>query len=144
METQQIILLAVLVGSLMHAGCVKIDNRGALLGEHRKVFVGSYSDFSLQSYPRYPLYMMQLYRDFSGKMATTPASVDNPTLHQSDFVLNLIAQGKTCTIIRISLNLPKLFLYAKCRLLNDATMSFGQVVPWYSLYLLVLCKWKMK
>lgn len=77
----------------MHAGCVKIDNSGAL-EEHGKVFKGSYSDFSLQSYPRYPLYMMQLYRDFSGKMATTPASVDNPTLHQSDFVLSLIAQGK--------------------------------------------------
>ncbi|KAF4113720.1 southpaw [Onychostoma macrolepis] len=92
METQPIILLAVLVVSLMHAGCVKVDNRGALMGEHLKVFAGSYSDFSLQSYPRYPLYMMQLYRDFSGKMATTPASVENPTLHQSDFVLSLIAQ----------------------------------------------------
>ncbi|XP_016084697.1 southpaw [Sinocyclocheilus grahami] len=91
METLPI-LHAVLVVSLMHAGCVKIDNRGALMGEHRKVFAGSYSDLSLQSYPRSPLYMMQLYRDFSGTMATTPASVDNPTLHQSDFVLSLIAQ----------------------------------------------------
>ncbi|XP_051548140.1 southpaw [Myxocyprinus asiaticus] len=39
--------------------------------------------------------MMQLYRDFNGKtrMATTPSNDDNPTLHQSDFVLSLIAQG---------------------------------------------------
>ncbi|RXN30610.1 nodal-like protein [Labeo rohita] len=62
------------------------------MGEHHKAFAGSYSDLSLQSYARYPLYMMQLYRDFSGKMATTPASDDSPTLHQSDFVLSLIAQ----------------------------------------------------
>ncbi|XP_043094633.1 southpaw [Puntigrus tetrazona] len=88
METLPIVLLAVLTVSLMRAGCVKIDNRGALAGERRKVFAGSHPDFSLQSYPRYPLYMMQLYRD----LATTPAGVDNPTLHQSDFVLSLVAQ----------------------------------------------------
>ncbi|XP_026098454.1 nodal homolog [Carassius auratus] len=93
METQPIVLFAaVLVGSLMHAVCVKISNHGALLGEHRKAFVGSYSDLSLQSYPRSPMYMMQLYRDLSGKMPTTPASVDSPALHQSDFVLSLTAQ----------------------------------------------------
>ncbi|XP_073697510.1 southpaw [Garra rufa] len=92
MGTQPIILFAVLMGSLLRAGCVKIDNHGALMGEHRKAFLGPYSDLSLQSYHRYPLYMMQLYRDFSGKMTTTPASEDNPTLHQSDFVLSLIAQ----------------------------------------------------
>lgn len=103
METQPIMLFAVLVVSLMQAGCVKIDNRGALMGEHHKAFAGSYSDLSLQSYARYPLYMMQLYRDFSGKMATTPASDDSPTLHQSDFVLSLIAQGKTRTTTRILL-----------------------------------------
>ncbi|XP_059405050.1 southpaw [Carassius carassius] len=92
METREIILLAVLVVSLMHAACGKIDNDGALTGEHREIFISSHSDLRLQSNPRYPLYMMQLYRDFSGTMATTPASVDNPTLHQSDFVLSLIAQ----------------------------------------------------
>ncbi|XP_048042563.1 southpaw [Megalobrama amblycephala] len=85
MLIQPIILFATLVASLIHVECVKIDNPGALMR-------GSYSDYSLQSYSRYPLYMMQLYRDFSGKMTTTPARVDSPTLQQSDFVLSLIAQ----------------------------------------------------
>ncbi|NP_851298.1 southpaw precursor [Danio rerio] len=70
--------------------CVWIDKNGAFIKDHRTAFFGAYSS---QFYPRYPLYMMQLYRDFSGnKMLTTPASVDNPALHQSDFVLSLIAQ----------------------------------------------------
>ncbi|KAK7165467.1 hypothetical protein R3I94_003734 [Phoxinus phoxinus] len=86
-----ILLFATLVVSLIHGDCVQIDSQGALARGHHKAFAGSYSDFSLQMSPRYPLYMMQLYRDFSGNMSTSPASVHNTSL-QADFILSLIAQ----------------------------------------------------
>ncbi|XP_051980542.1 southpaw [Xyrauchen texanus] len=96
MQTPELILFGTLVVSLIRVGCVRINNHDAVSGGHheRDVYLGSYLDYSLQSYPRYPLYMMQLYRDFNGKtkMGTTPSNDDNPTLHQSDFVLSLIAQ----------------------------------------------------
>ncbi|XP_077062400.1 southpaw [Siphateles boraxobius] len=87
-----ILLFATLVVSLIHADCVQIDSQGAFVRGHHKAFAGSYSDYSLQMYPRYPLYMMQLYRDFSGNMRTSPASVHNSTVQQADFILSLIAQ----------------------------------------------------
>ncbi|KAG1957785.1 southpaw [Pimephales promelas] len=87
-----LLLFATLVVSLIHVDCVQIDSQGALVRGHHKAFAGSYSDYSLQMHPRYPLYMMQLYRDFSGNTHTSPASVHNSTVQQADFVLSLIAQ----------------------------------------------------
>jgi len=96
-----LLLFATLVVSLIHVDCVQIDSQGALVRGHHKAFAGSYSDYSLQMHPRYPLYMMQLYRDFSGNTHTSPASVHNSTVQQADFVLSLIAQGKTCTCFNL-------------------------------------------
>lgn len=136
MSIQPIILCAALVALLIHVECVKIDNPSALMR-------GSYS-YSLQSYPRYPLYMMQLYRDFSGKMATTPARLDSPTLQQSDFVLSLIAQGKTCTHLALTC-----LAYFVCKI--KCTQAIKTIVPPYQNGTMVLyihvwsmagCSWK--
>lgn len=44
---------------------------------------------------RYPLYMMELYRDYRAvDMRKTAASVNGDALHQTDSVLSLVAKGR--------------------------------------------------
>lgn len=60
-------------------------------------------------------------------MLTTPASVDNPALHQSDFVLSLIAQGK---------HAPDCYItpYAKCTQVNHIIVTITSI-SYYLVYI---------
>lgn len=94
----QAVLFFALVFALAGFSCMEMKHR---TGPHTRRPTTAGYDVAVHHPNRYPLYMMQLYRDYrsveAGKSST--AKETRPALHQSDSVLSLIAKGRRIKLI---------------------------------------------
>lgn len=85
-----------LVLTLTSLSCLGIKQHSQQRAKHHAEHHSEHGYSAGGSHPhRYPLYMMQLYRNYkSVDMRKTAASVNAGALHQTDSVLSLVAKGR--------------------------------------------------